>query len=216
MAHIKDERAERQEIIKQFIELATMNIADLPLAPRVDAYVTNNFLQGTLSRNLGYDDDGKKWHVLKVDSSGNLKTTASVANNIFVNVDGTATPVIGSKSGSIDVNPGGREVTYDPVFDSVSIPAGGEATHLYVDLQHAGKITLLAFATGTLTLRPQISDNGTDFYDYYDETDTLRTFTINNERKAIRLESACPFFRVVAENNGASEVQLSLTIVGQG
>ena len=216
MVHLKSDLAEKQEIIKQFIQKESMAVSDLPLDPRVDAYVTNNFLQGTLSRLLAFDETLKKYVVVKVDSSGNLKTTASVTNNIYGNLSGAAKAIAANVVGGLSVDPGGRDLTIDPVFTNENVPAGASITHVGVDLQHAAKITILLASLGSFTIRPQISDDNADWYDVKTEADGDLSWAVSNEKIAARLDSAAKFFRIFCTNDGATAQLLTARILGQG
>ena len=215
MPHIKSELAEKQEIIKQFIQKEGMSVDDLPLDPRIDAYVTNNFLQGTLSRLLAFDDTKKKYVVVKVDSSGNLKTTASVTNNIYGSRGGTAQAISANLLGGLFIDPSGRDLTVDVVINSLSVAAGASVTHQGVDVAHAAKITGLVSSTVDTTVRPQLSDDNVNWYDLVDETDTLRTFAVNNQKRAFRIESGTKYLRLFITNNSAVAATITAVIMGQ-
>ena len=216
MAHVKSELAEKQEIIKQFIQKESMAVDDLPLDPRVDAYVTNNFLQGTLSRLLAFDTEKKKYVVVKVDSSGNLKTTASVTNNIYGSLAGAAKAIAANAVGGLSVDPGGRDLTIDSIFTNENVPAGASVTHEGVDMQHAAKITILLASLGSFTIRPQISDDNADWYDAKTEGDGDLSWAVINEKIAARLDSAAKFFRIFCTNNDTVARLLTARILGQG
>ena len=215
MAEQKSDLAEKQQIFKQFIQKESMAVDDLPLDPRIDAYVTNNFLQGTLARLLAFDDTKKKYVVVKVDSSGNLKVTASVTNNIYGNRGGVAQAISANSLGGLFVHQSGRDLTVDTVMDAVSIPAGGSATHDGIDMQHAAAMTVLVSTNNNTTIRPQISDDNTNWYDIVNEADTLITFAVNNVKKALRLSSAAKYLRLFATNNAAVNVNVTIKVLGQ-
>ena len=215
MAHLKSDLAEKQEIIKQFVQKDSMNVDDLPLAPRVDAYVTNNFLQGTLSRLLAFSDDKKKYVVVKVDSSGNLKVTASVTNNIYGSRGGVAQAINANNLGGLFIDPSGRDLTIDAVLDNFSVADGASITHEGIDVSHAAKTTVLVSTDRTMTIRPQISDDNINFYDLVDETDTNRTFDCTNEKIAFRIESAAKFIRLFVTNSVGAAGLITLKILGQ-
>lgn len=215
MAHIRSEIAEKQEIIKQFIQKESMAVDDMPLDPRVDAYVTTNFLQGTLSRLLAFDTDKKKYVVVKVDSDGNLKVTASVTNNIYGNRGGTAQAISANLLGGLFVDPSGRDLTIDVIFNSLSVADGASATHAGIDIAHAAKITVLVATNRSMTIRPQISDDNIDFYDVKNEADADLTFNCTNEKIAFRLDGCAKFLRMFVTNSAGAAGTITMKILGQ-
>ena len=215
MPHLKSELAEKQEVIKQFIQKESMNVDDLPLSPRVDAYVTNNFLQGTLSRLLAFDEDKKKFVVVKVDSSGNLKVTASVTNNIYGNREGNAQAIAANILGGLFIDPSGRDLTIDAIFNSFSVANGASITHEGINIAHAAKITVLVATDRSMTVRPQISDDNVNFYDVKNEADTDISFNCNNEKIAFRLESAAKYLRMFVTNSAGAAGVITMKILGQ-
>ena len=215
MTHLKSELAEKQEIIKQFIQKEGMSVDDLPLDPRVDAYVTNNFLQGTLSRLLAFSDTKGKYIVVKVDADGNLKTTASVTNNIFGRRNGAAQAISANILGGMFIDPSGRDLTVDIVVNNKSVPGSGNITHAGIDLQHAAKITCLVSTNAACTVRVQFSDDNLNWYEFVDETDTARTYSVNNQKKAFRIDNAAKFLRLFITNDTTADVTVHAVVMGQ-
>ena len=215
MPALKSELAEKQEIIKQFIQLDTMAVADFPLDARVDAFVTNNFLLGALARLLAYDDNLKRWRLVKVDADGNLKTTASVTNNIYGNRGGTAQAISANVVGGLFIDPSGRDLTVDEIFDALSIADGASATHAGVNIAHAARITVLVATNRSMTIRPQISDDNLNWYDSKTEADVDISFACSNEKIAFRLESAAKYLRLFVTNSAGAAGTITLKILGQ-
>ncbi len=215
MPETKSQLAESQRIIKQFILLDSMNVNDFPLDPRVDGFVTNNFMQGTLSRLLAYNDTIKKFVLVKVDSSGNLKTTASVTNNIYGNNAGTAQAISANILGGLSVDPSGRDMTIDTSIPSTSVADGASITHDGVNVAHVAKITVLVATTRSMTIRPQISDDNNDWYEVKNEADTDLSFNCANEKIAFRLDGCAKFLRMFVTNSAGAAGEITLKILGQ-
>src|SRR3990167_6933886 len=159
MSHLRSELAEKQEIIKQFIQAEDMVIADLALDPKVDAFVTNNFLQGMLSRMFVYNLSTKKWRRLAADDTGKLRVVAFACST-----DGTEA---GAQK-LLRVDAGGRllisteeDLKEDLVLlDALTVEASGTATHAGVDVGMYTKKTLLVETNRSMTVYMQGSADG--------------------------------------------------------
>ena len=215
MSHIDEKQADRVEVKKAFLQLPNMRIADLPLHPRLDSFVTDNFIKPSFAYMLIYDATAKRWITAKADSSGNIKTTASVTNNIFGSRSGVAQAISANILGGLFIDPSGRDLTVDAVMDNLSIPAGGSATHDGLNMQHAAAITVLVSTNNNTTIRPQISDDNVNWYDIVNESDTLITFAVNNVKKALRLSGAAKYLRLFVTNNAAAAVNVTMKVLGQ-
>ena len=204
MAHIKSDLAEKQEIIKQFIQSEDMVIADLPLDPRVDAFITNNFLQGILGRMLVYNTSTKKWRRLEADSTGKLRIVAFAGST---DGDETGTQKL------LRVDAGGRLLISTEedlkedllLMDNLTVEASGTATHTGVDVGMYTKKTLLVETNRSMTVYMQGSTDNANFYDLKTIADADVTHNCTNEKIAIEIPFYCHFFRVSVLNSAGAQ-----------
>ena len=201
MAHIKSDLAEKQEIIKQFIEKESMNIVDFPLSPRVDAYVTNNFIQNVLARLVAFDDTLKKYVVVKVDASGNLKTTASVTNNIFGNRDGAAQAIAANSLGALRVDNFGRTFDNFDIFIDEPMPSLALLTSVGLDIRGYEYLSVNVSTSVGSTVTVQVSDNNTNWYEMKNAADSDLSWNCNAEKINFSIPNFSAFVRVNVKND---------------
>ena len=204
MVHLKGDLAEKQEIIKQFIEKESMNIADFPLAPRVDAYVTNNFLQGVIARLVAFDDTLKKFVVVKVDSVGNLKTTASVTNNIYGDLNGVAQAIRANSLGALRFDPFGRTFDNFDVFLSEPHPIAALLASVGIDVSGYETLSLNVATTNTCTVTVQLSDDNVNWYEIKTAADADLSWACNNEKINFSIPNFSRFVRVLVQNTAGA------------
>ena len=208
--------AERKKLKNQFLQFDKATIVGIPVDEWTPYFHTNNFFQRTLAHTLGFDDTNQKFRLLQVDSSGNLKVSQTVSVVCAADFNGTNVNLKANALNALLVDPSGRDLTIDSAIVNQSVPGSGNITHNGIDVSHAAKITCLVSTTAACTVRVQISDDNINWYEFVDETDTARTYSVNNQKKAFRIENAAKFLRLFVTNDTASAVTVNAVVLGQG
>lgn len=185
---------EKKKTFDQYILDPNIFVKDFPLDPWTQFLKTNNFVQQTISRLLGYSDTEQKWIRVKMDSSGRLITTAEVtapANQTLV----------------------GRSYKEWVITTGTSVAAGGTLTHAGIDVNDYSRVTVLVSSSGNSTVYIQASDDNTNWYDPKTVADADITHNCNAEKIAINVPVYAHYLRVVVYATTDSTV--ALTIIAQ-
>jgi len=204
MVHIKSVLAETQEIIKQYAMAKEMQIADFPLDPRVDSYVTNNFLQGTLARLIGFDDGSKRFRLLKADSSGRLIVSQTVSVAFAAQVAGVATALQGNSLGALRVDNFGRTFDNFDVFISEPHPSLGLLSGIGIDVGGYADLSVNVSTTNACTVTIQVSDDNVNFYEIKSAADADLSWLCSNEKINFSVPNFSRFIRILVKNDTAT------------
>lgn len=209
---------EQKRTVDQWILDPNIFIKDLPLDPTTKWIKTNNFVQQTISRMLGYDYTNNEWVRMRIDSNGRLEvagvTTLSQAN-IFGN-DGT-------DFGYLRMSPDralwtflhDREVIEATVLDAVTIASGGAATHAGLDVDKASDLCTFISTDQDCTVYVQGSPDDINWYDLKSGADVDRSWNCNNEKIWFHEIALTRYIRVVIFNASANAAEVSAVIRGQ-
>lgn len=204
MPQIKSELAEKQEIIKQFAQSKNMQVADFPLDPRVDAFVTNNFLQGTLARLIAYDENNERFRLLKSDSSGRLIVSQSVSVAFAALVNNVATSLQGNSLGALRVDNFGRTFDNFDVFTAEPHPANGLLTGVGQDVRGYENLSVNVSTTQPCTITIQVSDDNANWYEIKSAADADLSWNCSNEKINFNIPNFSSFMRVLVLNTNAT------------
>jgi len=166
-------------------------VKDFPLDPWTPYLKTNNFVQQTISRILGYSETEQKWVRIKIDDEGRLITTGEVEAPGAVTLEG-------------------RKYKEWTIADGVDLAAGGTLTHTGIDVNDYSGVSILVSSTGNSTVYVQISDDNMNWYDVKSPADSDRAWNCNNEKIAIPLNLYAHYMRVVIYASTASTVTVKV------
>jgi len=183
--------SEKKKTFDQLVLDPNIFVKDFPLDPWTPYLKTNNFVQQTISRILGYSDTEEKWVRIKIDSEGRLITTAEVT-----------APAVQTL--------GGRLYKEWTIAEDVSVSAGGTLTHTGIDVNDYSGISVLVSSTGNCTVYIQVSDDNTNWYDIKSLSDGDRAWNCNNEKIAIPMNPYAHYMRIVVYATTASTVTVKV------
>lgn len=212
--HIED----KKKTVDQWILDPNIFIKDFPLDPATKWIKTNNFMQQSLARILGYDYTNNQWARMRIDVDGRLEvagvTTLSQAN-IFAH-DGSVYAYL-----RMSTEKALWQLLYDrdamdaTVLDAVSAAAGAAVSHGGLDVQKYTGKTLLVSTTTNCNVYIQFSDNNIDWYDWCDAAGAAITFACNNSKKAFSIDDHCHYIRTLIHNTDGSSAS-TITAIFEG
>jgi len=152
-------------------------IDDFPTEPRMLYLKTNNFIQQGLNRLLGYVDSTGKWKSLRCDVYGRLIVGESWTKH---------------------------DVLYYTLLSAFDVPGSGTVFTTAVEIEGYPTQTILISSSGAATTRPQISDDGVNWYELYAAAGTVITYATNNNKKAFIIEHLSRYFRVAVTDTSTA------------
>jgi len=167
---------QKRKTIDQFILAPNIFLGDFPVDPWTPYLKTNNFVQQTISRMLGYDAASGKWWGIRADSSGYLRNRATIFDH---------------------------EATDYTVFDAVSVPAAEVVTHDGIDVSGCPYVSFIISTTLACTVYVQGSSDNVNWHDLKSDADADLSWGCNNEKIWFRIPFYTHYVRLVVRNGGA-------------
>lgn len=183
----------QQKRIEQIIVDDTFAKTEVHIEPYTPFILTDNIGRRSLSYLLGKRIDTDAWKPVFVDDEGKLILTDNLSHLGYIGL-------------------GGRVQADFILFDAVSVPATSLATHTGIDVSAYTGMTVLMDSTGSVTVRPQFSDNNTDWYDWCDSAGTAISWTCDSVKKAIGVDDHCHYLRFVVTNTSATAKTVNLRL----
>ena len=221
MVHETDTEAgrliqERKKIKNQFVQFGDFKILSIPVDDWTPYFWTNNFIQRSFSYGIGFDADANTFRLLQVDVSGNLKVSSTVSVTFAALVAGVSTSLKGNDAGALKVDPTGRNLVAVTIADAVTIPSTQAISTTGLDIGEAGDTTVLVEATQNYTVRYQLSDDNSSWYDPKTEADVDINHSVVNEKIAFRVTMPARFIRLKINNTNATEGVVTAKVTYRG
>lgn len=187
---------EKKRLTDQFFINPDIETTGFPVQPYTPYYKTNNFIQQTLSRIFGFYPTKEKWKPLYTDESGRLLVSPEKTEgaSFFLRH---------------------REAKDVIIFTDRSIPGLSAATHVGVDFSGYASKLVMVKSNGSITIYPQCSNDGTNWYDLVGSNGTALSLSVNNVTKAIEWTEPTHYFRCVVYNGTGAAVTVSMNYHGR-
>lgn len=173
----------------------SMETVGFPVQPWTPYYRTNNFIQNTASRVMGFNPAEKKWRPAFVDEQGRLLTSPDPTAGMHVLLKN-------------------RETVTIKEFENEVVPATTAITHVGEDVREFLNKTIMISTSGAATVYVQFSDDNVNFYEWKSIEDSDLTFACTNEKICFGFQDHARYVRIVIYNSSSSNNTVSLTILG--
>lgn len=214
---ISDEARRRIEEKKKTFDQRILDpnifVKDFPLDPWSAYPKTNNFIQQSIARSLGYSPDEGKWVRLQVDEDGKLEVSGitlgtEMRNYWYDGTDWVTWQGLANQAPYVMLKT--REAANVIVIPDIAIGAGQDCTHTAVDISGYRSMMFHVSSSANSTVYLQFSDDGTNWYDLKSVADDNRTWNCNVEKICVHGDVASRYMRVWIHATTASTVRAVL------
>jgi len=106
-----------------------------------------------------------------------------------------------------------HEAADSTLFEDEDLPAGGLITHYNIITSGYDQLYIMVESNASVTIYPQVSHNGVDWYNHHSAGDAARSYSIDNEKHGKRQENIQPkYFRILIYANAAATVSAYITL----
>lgn len=107
----------------------------------------------------------------------------------------------------------GRNLTVFELIADYSLADNGLFTHSKIEVADAQLLTILVESSASVTVYPQVSDDGTSWYECKGEDDSDLTFNANDEKIAAYLRVAARYFRILIHNTSGGAATIAARVM---
>lgn len=107
-----------------------------------------------------------------------------------------------------------RFVAEFQIVRDMDLPASALLLHTGIDIGRFSRVSVIVSTSASCTIRFQVSDDNTNWYEVKEYPDTDMSFNCNNEKIAIQLVPYGLYFRVALQV-GTSAATVTLVVLAQ-